>query len=185
MICYFWYCNRKHIDSSKDKIGWLMEKLCLGKNDEFLMIPILCPPLIEELFEQIYKMFIRSFAVGEKERYPKRNYPLIGIDENPLAIIQKLNPLQKIRDHYDIKLDNNFIMRLFASENTDLRSIEENLEKSGTTLEKEINAVTQEAQSSVRKFQNLMTVENGSKYLPLNDKPLESLDDNSTISRAY
>ena len=140
MISYFWYCNRKY--TSEDEIGWLMEKLCLDKNDEFLMIPILCPPLIEEVFEQIYKIFIRSFAVGEKERYPKRNYSLIGLDENPLAIIQKLNPFQKLRDHYDVKLDANSIMstimRLFTTENTDLRPIEENLEKSGTTLAKEI-----------------------------------------------
>ena len=186
MISYFWYCNRKHIDSSQDEMGWLMEKLCLDKNDEFLMVPILCPPLIEELFEQIYKFFIRSFAEGEKERYPKKNYSLIGLDENPLAIFQNLKPLQKILDHYDIKLDANQIIRLFTSENTDLQSIEENLEKSGTTLEKEMNARTDEAQSSVRKFQNLVTVENGSKYLPLNDKPMESLDDNSTrISRAH
>ena len=92
-----------------------MEKLCLDKNDEFLMIPILCPPLMEEFFEQIYKIFIRSFAVGERERYPKRNYSLIGLDENPLAIIQKLNPIQKLRDHYDIKLDANRIMRSFTS----------------------------------------------------------------------
>ena len=187
MISYFWYCNRKH--TSKDEIGWLMEKLCLDKNDEFLMIPILCPPLMEELFEQIYKIFIRSFAVGERERYPKRNYSLIGLDENPLAIIQKLNPFQKLRDHYDIKLDADSIMstimRLFTTENTDLRPIEENLEKSGTTLAKEINAVTEEAQSSVRKFGNLVTVENESVYLPLNDKPTESVDVNSTIFRAY
>ena len=162
-----------------------MEKLCLDKNDEFLMIPILCPPLIEECVEQIYKFFIRSFAEGEKERYPKKNYSLIGLDENPLAIFQNLKPLQKILDHYDIKLDANQIIRLFTSENTDLQSIEENLEKSGTTLEKEMNAMTDEAQRPMRKFQNLVTVENGSKYLSLNDKPMESLDDNSTISRAH
>ena len=149
------------------------------------MIPILCPPLMEELVEQIYKIFMRSFAVDARECYPRRNYSLLGLEENPLDIIQKLNPIQKLRDHYDIKLDANSILKLFTGENTDLRSVEENLKKSGTTLENEMIALTAEAQNSVRKFEEIVTVKNGSKYQPLSDEPMESFDQKSKISRLH
>ena len=175
------------MDPSKDEVGWLLEKICMDKNGQFVMIPILFPPLIEEIFEQIYTVFVRSFATDAKERYPKRNFSLIGLDENPLAIIQNnFNFITKLANYFDLKLEVKAISEWFIGDDTEKRrTMEENLKKQGISLEKEMTALEDMTKNKYERFKETVRVDNDSNYLPLSDQPMNSFDENSFISRLY
>ena len=151
------------------------------------MIPFLCPPLIEEILEQIYMVCVRSFATDAKERYPKRNYSLIGLDENPLTIIRNnFNFITKLANYFNLKLEVKPISEWFIGDDTEKRrKIEENLKKQGTSLEQEMIALENKTKRDYERFMETISVENESNYLPLSDQPMASFDENSFVSRLY
>ena len=178
MACYYWHHSRHLTDPSRKYLDNIFEKICHDKNGEFMMIPILFPPLLEEFFEWIYN-------ICASKQYPKRNYSLIGLDENPLAKIQNNFDLLTILENYfDIKIDpKSILFKLFNVDDTDLRNYDEKIGKdNGTTAEKELIDLENNSKSFTD-FNEKRKFGNGSNYLPLSDKLTNSFDENSRISR--